>query len=349
MDYKGGTHIAKWQWDQIYDPAITTSLIKHDEEGEWTTDGHYYTVQLIALMMGLDEETALKLGQASEEPDNIIVNNDSMVENDTWLKGGLQQKYHALTGGYHGVELAITAYALLKTHTDDESLRFLLHRLGDCFAHFDISHDKEPLTKNVSLQQYASAIERYLNKNVPSHLHKDWVEFMLVAKHGSFFVTYKSWEFYKEDIITYLPVANQNTFKMYGSFQNSKCFTLGHTMHSITSSLPILRTKSPDGIYDRKEIFLLYIANIVDYINEKYKKKNPIFTKQEIIETFSNLIDDNKSNIEEIFAKKIANLRAKDVNDIYITEKYSLGDQTYDNIKRFLFLTIKEFKLNLGF
>ena len=38
MDYKGGTHIAKWQWDQIYDPAITTSLIKYDEEGEfWLT------------------------------------------------------------------------------------------------------------------------------------------------------------------------------------------------------------------------------------------------------------------------------------------------------------------------
>jgi hypothetical protein len=34
MDYKGGRHIAKWQWDQIYDPAITTSLIKYDEEGE---------------------------------------------------------------------------------------------------------------------------------------------------------------------------------------------------------------------------------------------------------------------------------------------------------------------------
>ena len=35
MDYKGGTHIAKWQWDQIYDPAITTSLIKYDEDGEF--------------------------------------------------------------------------------------------------------------------------------------------------------------------------------------------------------------------------------------------------------------------------------------------------------------------------
>ena len=34
MDYKGGRHIAKWQWDQIYDPAITTSLIKYDEDGE---------------------------------------------------------------------------------------------------------------------------------------------------------------------------------------------------------------------------------------------------------------------------------------------------------------------------
>lgn len=42
MDYKGGTHLAKWQWDQIYDPAITTSLIKYDEEGEiWITVARY--------------------------------------------------------------------------------------------------------------------------------------------------------------------------------------------------------------------------------------------------------------------------------------------------------------------
>ena len=39
---KGGKHIAKWQWDQIYDPAITTSLIKYDEEGEiWITIAKY--------------------------------------------------------------------------------------------------------------------------------------------------------------------------------------------------------------------------------------------------------------------------------------------------------------------
>ncbi|MBR2492682.1 MAG: hypothetical protein IKB64_04360, partial [Paludibacteraceae bacterium] len=42
MDYKGGRHIAKWQWDQIYDPAITTSLIKYDEDGEiWITIAKY--------------------------------------------------------------------------------------------------------------------------------------------------------------------------------------------------------------------------------------------------------------------------------------------------------------------
>ena len=42
MTYKGGRHIAKWQWDQIYDPAITTSLIKYDEEGEiWITVARY--------------------------------------------------------------------------------------------------------------------------------------------------------------------------------------------------------------------------------------------------------------------------------------------------------------------
>ena len=340
MDYKGGTHLAKWQWDQIYDPAITTSLIKYDEEGEWTTDGHYYTVQLIALMMGLDEQTAKNLGIMAEIPDNIIVSSDSMVENDTWLKGGLQQKYHALTGGYHGVELAITAYALLKTHTDDESLKFLLHRLGDCFAHFDIVHDKEPLTMNVSLLQYVDAIDSYLYENIPQNRHKEWIEFMLIANHTAKFED-KTYKEVKELVLPYLPTANQNKFVMYGEKQNSNCFTMGHTLHSITSSIPIISTSSPDGIFDRKDIFLLYIGYMIDYINEKYKNNYLIFKKEEIIETFSNLIENNKSNIEKIFAKKIANLNSKKVDDIYISKKYTLIKQELDEFLYFMILELR--------
>jgi hypothetical protein len=34
MDYKGGTELAKWQWDMIYDPAILNGLFDGDKEGE---------------------------------------------------------------------------------------------------------------------------------------------------------------------------------------------------------------------------------------------------------------------------------------------------------------------------
>ena len=278
MDYKGGTHLAKWQWDQIYDPAITTSLIKYDEDGEWSTDGHYYTVQLIALMMGLDEETAFKLGKASEYPDTKINYDESMTENSTWKKAVLQQKFHALTGGYHGVELAITAYALLKTHTNEESLMFLLHRLGDCFAHFDIDYDKKELTKNVTLLQYANAIENYINKNIPLYLHYTWIEFMLEADHKAKFEN-KYFKEFIDHILPYLPYANQNDFIMYGTMQ-IKCFTLGH----------LLDLTKPDHIVERKEVFLLYIESIIDYISLKYQT-NGVYSKYEIIEKFSDMID----------------------------------------------------------
>ena len=303
MDYKSGTHIAKWQWDQIYDPAITTSLIKYDEEGEWTTDGHYYTVQLIALMMGLDENTASKLGEVSEYPDTEVHSNESMTERYTWATPGLQQKYHALTGGYHGVELAVTAYALLKTHTDEKSLKYLLHRLGDCFAHFDIVHDKEELTHNVSLQQYIDAIEHYLNENIPSHLHKEWIIFMLEANHNAKFNdnTYKT---INELVLPYLPNANQNKFSMYGKDQNWYCLTDGHKDDETI----------PDHIVQRKKVFLLYIESIIDYISLKYQT-NGVYSKYEIIEKFSAIIDvlaeKLDARLDAIFEYEIAKIKSE--------------------------------------
>lgn len=323
MDYKGGRHIAKWQWDQIYDPAITTSLIKYDEEGEWTTDGHYYTVQLIALMMGLDEQTAFKLGQASENPDTRVHSNEFMTERITWMLPVLQQKYHALTGGYHGIELAITAYALLKTHTDDESLKFLLHRLGDCFAHFDIVHDKEPLTMNVSLQQYVEAIDRYLYENIHQNRHKEWIEFMLRANHAANFEG-KTYKEIKELVLPYLPTANQNKFVMYGEKQ-TLCFTFGHADDNTT----------PDHIVERKKIFLLYIEYIIEYITLKYRT-NGLYSKDEIINKFEAIIDvlEDKPNarLDAIFAYETEKLKNNNLESFSI--KYNLiGITSFPNVE----------------
>lgn len=153
---------------QIHDPALLTEAWERPEEGEWTTDGHYYLFTYLGMLMGLDYDTAEQYGRWAEEPDTHVVTDEDisrgsvvmgnnvtvhladsvktgdMLENTTWMVGGLQQRYHALTGGFHGVELAATAYAL--THAtelgmEDDVKRYLLHRFGDCFAHFDISND----------------------------------------------------------------------------------------------------------------------------------------------------------------------------------------------------------------
>ncbi|NLK92370.1 MAG: hypothetical protein GX273_04445, partial [Bacteroidales bacterium] len=48
MDYKGGTHLAKWQWNQLYDPAILNGVFDRDERamiaGGWaiTPDYKYF-------------------------------------------------------------------------------------------------------------------------------------------------------------------------------------------------------------------------------------------------------------------------------------------------------------------
>jgi hypothetical protein len=318
MDYKSGRHIAKWQWDQIYDPAITTSLIKYDEDGEWTTDGHYYTVQLIALMMGLDEATAFKLGQASEDPDTKVHSNESMTERYTWATPVLQQKYHALTGGYHGVELAITAYALLKTHTNDESLMYLLHRLGDCFAHFDIAHDKEPLTKGISLMDYVNGVDKFfdtfstdslitlfnietfskVNNAINEQIKKKIITNVLEGKYW-----YQAFDFIWKKIIEYLPHANQNLFRMYGNGIGF-CFTNGHKVDKTI----------PDHIVQRKEIFLLYIESLIDFISLKYNTTG-VYTKQEILEKFAAIIEvlaeKPNARLDAVFEYEIAKIKSE--------------------------------------
>ena len=51
MDYSGGTHLAKWQWDVIFDPALLVSPFEGDEEGmsPWTTSAKEDITRLIEI------------------------------------------------------------------------------------------------------------------------------------------------------------------------------------------------------------------------------------------------------------------------------------------------------------
>lgn len=168
MDYaptpSKATHIAKWQWNQIHNPALLTELWEKDEDSEWTTDGHYYLFTYLGMLMGMDYATAEQYGRWAEEPDSHVYDDGKMSENITWMIGGLQQRNHALTGGYHGVELMATVYAI-KHFLNDENQKYLFHRFGDCFAHFDISNDAKGFN-DVQINRYIKAFDDILKDNV---------------------------------------------------------------------------------------------------------------------------------------------------------------------------------------
>jgi hypothetical protein len=185
MDYKGGTELWMHQWKKIQSPdRVWLSFLEGEEEGEWTTDGHYYLFTYVALLMGFDYQTATEFGKYSEGPDSNVKSEGIMEEQDTWLIGELQQRYHALTGGYHGIELAATSYALVTSILGDygdgngKYKNYLFHRFGDCFAHFANKNDSKGLTTTVMLKDYIDAIDKYIN-NTYMFCHNG--EFILLA------------------------------------------------------------------------------------------------------------------------------------------------------------------------
>lgn len=164
----GRTPSKYFQWYNIENPSeYHFPFTDSAEDGEWTTDGHYYILRYVGLCMGMSKDEALKLAKYAEEPDTHVYeethvsvevkeeneeiiaevlaeNEERMFERTTWVIPGLQQTNHALTQGFHGVELAATTYAILKLQDQQAIEQFLLHRFGDCFAHMDLVNGSVP-------------------------------------------------------------------------------------------------------------------------------------------------------------------------------------------------------------
>ena len=91
-----------------------------------------------------------------------------MLENTTWIIPELQQRNHALTGGFHGVELAATAYAIKhrdRLNFESDFKTYLLHRFGDVYAHFSIEQEAgfDPTT---GLDHYIGMLEIFLDQHL---------------------------------------------------------------------------------------------------------------------------------------------------------------------------------------
>ena len=94
---------------------------------------------------------------------------------------------------------------------------------------------------------------------------------------------------------------------------------------------------NPDHIIERKEVFLLYIENIIDYISLRYQT-NGVYSKQEIIDRFSAIIDvlaeKPNARLDAVFEYEIAKIKS---------EKPMLGyTKTYPQTLRSIEMSVKE-------
>jgi len=73
MDYKGGTNLAKWQWDQIYDPAIINGVFDGDKEA--MSFGNVPLEQKDGVMYKLDKEMSFVAlsGKIIQLPKDAII------------------------------------------------------------------------------------------------------------------------------------------------------------------------------------------------------------------------------------------------------------------------------------
>jgi len=104
-----------------------------DANGAYETDGHFWTVYLMAKLMGRND--AFQIAQNAEAPDNIMnEDGDVMSSPSTWLNPSAQWNVHALNGGLSSYSRLIGSYQVLNASTYTQ-LGNALHYLGDSFAH----------------------------------------------------------------------------------------------------------------------------------------------------------------------------------------------------------------------
>jgi RHS repeat-associated protein len=130
-----------------------------DSDGNYETDGHYWTVYMIGLMIGLDSYRAEQLAYNVEKWDTMI-HGDQAVLNYTWADPNHQQRTHSLTGGTHSIEEYNTSVAILNGNgADIEEMGRLIHRYGDTYAHSKLSGDGTMYGEDGYTMQHAFAKE----------------------------------------------------------------------------------------------------------------------------------------------------------------------------------------------
>lgn len=281
MDYSTGEELSHLDWKQINDPAFKLYAFQGQSSGSYETDGHYSTVYLVSLMLGMNPAKAKELATATEAPDTTIHNDTKFELNDTWgHMDGSQQNLHSLTGGFHGIEEFFTAIKFLYAPKENIKLQGeLLHRFGDTYAHSQIGNFKPvDMKENIDLKNADdNTIKNYINswKQIGTETTlgseiKPWIKFFnyYLEKDGLEFLNNetKQKEIFKGKTLKealkdlYLTNTSSN-FIMYGK----NGFTLEHAFKD---------GGYPDMIYLRPDWYYIYVQNLSWIISTKYGLDN---------------------------------------------------------------------------
>lgn len=273
MNYPPGDKFTKFQWDAIHAPGVVIGIFEDDEDTMYETDGHFSTVYLISLMLGMSKSKAEELATATEAPDTKIHSPIEYELNQTWFYPTVQQNVHALTGGFHGVEEFITALKILYTPNEKiKEIGELLHRFGDIYAHTELDNLKPnslpAYTLNNKPELMKLAIDNWKGQGTQKLATKiePWIDYFnyCIKKYGLKFLSdqnfqkehlnNKTLEQTMRDIYLLEP---EDKFKMYGG----KFATIEHAFVDSTY---------PDLIYMRPEWYLSYVKNLAWVIATKY-------------------------------------------------------------------------------
>ncbi|GEM55843.1 hypothetical protein B0A58_15145 [Flavobacterium branchiophilum NBRC 15030 = ATCC 35035] len=302
----------------------------------YETDGHYSTVYLICLMLGVSEENALELAIAAENPDTDVHSETDFELDDTWSDAEYQESIHALTGGFHGVEEFFTAIKILYTSNSNiTKIGELLHRLGDSYAHSKIDNivpedldtynlSEHPENEKKAIKSWKGIKGENLGEKITpwltffNYYMKKYPDFLTnkttqkKALHG------KDLNESLRDIYLLKP---SDKYIMYGG---EKIPVVGGTADHFSSDKGY-----PDLIYMRPDWYLTYVKNLSWILATKYKKNLNNFD----IDTFKKMVKfatENKCTMKGIIDYEIAKKRNK--KEVIIPVFYSNPDRFFASI-----------------
>lgn len=325
---------------------------ENDSNVFYETDGHYSTVYLVCLMLGMNEYDAEELAIATEAPDTTVHNKMDFELNDTWGYPQYQKKIHSLTGGFHGVEEMITALKFLhynsessKNDTKEEihkrtikKLGELLHRFGDTYAHTKLDNVKPKDLKEYALDDDEKnkanieiAIKSWKGKG-GRELANDveaWIRFT------NYYVNEYGYEFFTN--LTYqMNALNGRTLEGY---LHEIYFTDGISNFEMygggfyTTQHLFVDGSYPDMIYMRPDWYLSYVKNLAWLLSIKFDLD---LSKLDIsvFERMTGFATKNKCSLKGIIDFEIARQRHKRM--FYIPVYYSSPSRigaTLDELK----------------